>query len=171
VSSERGLSARVSALREAFDGAFGQAHVPQADGALDFLVIESGGQRYALRLSQVLAVHADRKLVSAPSARPELLGLVGLRGAVAPVYDLARLLGLPTLARPRWLALVRGRLPLSLAFERFERHLRLGPGQVTPQGGARFTPGSLKTEQGLLPLIDLSAIYAELTRSPGDERL
>lgn len=159
---------RAFSLRSDFDAAFARAPDPAAPPQLDLLVIRVGEHRYALRLSQVLSVHADRKLVAVPSPRADLLGLVGLRGVIVPVYDLRRLLGYPAAAPPRWLAHVRAAAPLAVAFELFERHLRLPASDVTTATSNAdavhpFATGSAKSASGPLPIIDLLAIHQEVT--------
>jgi chemotaxis signal transduction protein len=63
----------------------------------------------------------DKKIVPLPSRRPELIGVVGIRGSLLPVYSLAALLGYRTHpVSSRWLALSRGGEPVGFAFEEFE---------------------------------------------------
>ena len=169
---ERDLAGVASALRATFDASFAKAHASEPPPELDLLEIRVAEHGYALRLSQVLAVHADRKLVPVPGPRPELLGLTGVRGVVAPVYDLRLLLGYRVEAPPRFVAQVRAPAPFAVAFELFERHLRVAEGDVTPGDGSAdtahpFASGSVKSPSGLLPLIDLLAIFRDVTSKSG----
>jgi chemotaxis signal transduction protein len=168
VSAPERATSRAAELRGDFDASFARAPDPATPPQLDLLVIRVAEHRYALRLSQVLAVHADRKLVAVPSPRADLLGLVGLRGAIAPVYDLGLLLGYGSTSAPRWLAHVRVATPLAVAFEHFEQHLRLPLADVTSalatEGAVHpFATGSAKSTSGPLSIIDLPAIYQEVT--------
>ncbi len=167
MSREPGQSLSAMRLRSEFDQGFAGAHAPEAPAQLDLLLIRVAEHTYALRLDQVLAVHVDRKLVQAPGPRPELLGLVGVRGLVAPVYDLRRLLGYAPAGEPRWLALARGNAPFAVAFEHFERHLRVPESDVVLAdvnlAGHAFASGSLRTGATALPVIDLLAILASVT--------
>lgn len=155
-------------LQEEFDSAFTRAHAPAAAAIVDLLLIRVGDRGYALELRLVQALHADRKLVPVPSPRADLLGLVGLRGVVAPVYDLALLLGQPAQASPRWLAHVRAPAPFAVGFDHFERHVRLPRAELAEasDGHAAFARASAKTEQGLLPIVDLLTIFQSVTRQP-----
>jgi chemotaxis signal transduction protein len=169
---ERDLGQVASALRASFDASFAKAHAPEPPPELDLLEIRVADHGYALRLSQVLAVHAERKLVPVPGPRPELLGLTGVRGVVAPVYDLRLLLGYRVMTPPRFVAQVRAPAPFAVAFELFERHLRVAESDVTLGGGAAngahpFAPGSVKSASGLLPLIDLLALFEDVTSKAG----
>ncbi len=167
MNPEHGQSQSAARLRAEFDRAFAHAHAAEAPPQLDLLLIRVAEHAYALRLDQVLAVLVDRKLVQAPGPRPELLGLVGVRGVVAPVYDLRRLLGYTAAAEPRWLALARGSAPFAVAFERFERHLRVPHSDVVVadanMAGHAFASGSVRSGSTALPVIDLLAIFDNVT--------
>lgn len=166
---DRSLFRRASELREAFDRSFAEAEPLAAEAPLELLLIRVRGNGYALRLGQVLSLQADRKLVPLPSSRPELLGLVGLRGQAVPVYDLSLLLGHAAGASMRWLALVRAASPLAVAFEHFEGQLRAPRAAVVVAAGAapthRFASASVATPDGARPVIDLTALVAELAAS------
>jgi hypothetical protein len=116
----------------------------------------------------VQAVHADRKLVPVPAPAPELLGLVGLRGTVAPIYDLRRLLGHAPGPLPRWLALARWTSAIGVAFDSLEAHLRVLIGDVVmpaagEAGGKSFAPGSVITPSGPRPLLHLPPLLESVT--------
>ena len=172
MSSEPRRFLSSSALRADFDAIFTRPLAAESAAQLDLLVIRCGEHGYALRLSQLAALHADRKLTEAPGPRPELMGLVGVRGVVAPVYDLHALLGYARLASPRWLALVQAPAPLALSFEHFERHLRVPLSDVVAtQGEANrgliYAQSSVKIAGGLMPLLDLLTIFKDLTHKSG----
>src|SRR6478752_4027205 len=158
---ERASRFTATQLRADFDSVFARAHPAETPPQLDLLVIRVADHYYALDLAQVTALHADRKLTEAPSPRRELLGLVGLRGIVAPVYDLRVLLGYDAAASPRWLALVNAPAPFAIAFEHFERHLRVPTSELAALGASQSaTRGSVSTALGPVPLLDLAAVYA-----------
>jgi chemotaxis signal transduction protein len=127
MSSREGdaLFERVRALRESFDRGFAEPASAAIGDRTDFLAVRVGGDPYALRLSELLGLVADKRIVKTPSRSDALLGLAGFRGAITPVFDLARLLGYPPADAPRWLALTRDGALIGLAFELFEAHLRV----------------------------------------------
>jgi purine-binding chemotaxis protein CheW len=132
------------------------------------LVIGLADDDYAVSLDEVASLHADRKVVPVPSPRAELLGLVGVRGSVVPVYDLRQLLGYSRTATPRWLLVVRARAPFAVAFERLEAHLRLPRANLLEAPATRasarvFTRGSVETTTGPLPLLDLKELFRVVT--------
>ncbi len=118
------LEGRAAELRDAFDRAFASARPSDARADVDLLAIRVGADPFALRLADVSALFADRKILRLPGPIPELLGLAGFRGATLPVYDLRALLGYPALAAPRWLVIAAER-PIAIAFDAVGRHLRV----------------------------------------------
>jgi chemotaxis signal transduction protein len=161
------FTGRTAALREAFDRTFTLAHAGEPPPHFDLLQIEVGGQSYALRLADVVELVADRTLVPVPSPRPDLLGLVGLRGVVTPVYDLALALGHEPAPRPRWLARLRAPAPFAVAFEHFERHCRVPASALAAArepGRGAFVRASVRVDEHPLPVIDLPAIFESVAR-------
>ncbi|HUB07209.1 MAG TPA: chemotaxis protein CheW [Myxococcales bacterium] len=113
-----------AALRAAFDRSFAEAPAPAGPATEDLLAISIEGQPYALRLSELAGLFADRRVSPLPSPVPELLGLAGLRGRLLPVYDLRRMLGHSPTRDCRWLV-VAAAAPVALAFDELEGHVRL----------------------------------------------
>lgn len=168
--------ARVRAMREEFDRAFA---APLADdrGQLDdFLQIGAGDATYVVRLSEVAALHADHQAMWLPGPVSSLIGLVGLRGRVLPLYDLRRLLGVSDAAAARWMLVVRER-EVALAFPRFDGHHRVPSDCVTPaRPDDRHTShvnGVVSLAGATYPLLDLhsivDAIAALVDRHRGDK--
>lgn len=166
-ASER-LATRAADLRGEFDREFSRPYGAETPPQLDVLVIQVASRAYGLQLADVIELHAGRTPVAVPSSRPGLLGLVGLRGVVVPVYDLSQALGHPPTTAPRWIAQVRASAPFAVAFELFERHVRLPLAELAPaRPGAEpepFVRASVRLEQYPLPVIDLPAIFESVTR-------
>jgi chemotaxis signal transduction protein len=119
-------SLSVEALRREFDGSFALPPREVATDLVDLLAIRVGERALALRVSEIAAVATGRRLTEVPSRSAELLGLVGIRGALVAVLDLAALLGEEKLGEaPRWVALCAGDEQLALGFHALEGHLRL----------------------------------------------
>ncbi len=160
--TEQRRHSKAAQLRTDFDRAFAQAHASEAPAHLDLLLIRVGGHPYALPLSQVVALHAGRALTPVPSARPDLLGLVGLRGVVTPVYDLSALLGYATRDAVRFLLQVDAASPFAVAFEHFERHARVPATAVAAlpgDAGASETLGSLPLPEGQVTVLNLRTLF------------
>jgi chemotaxis signal transduction protein len=160
VKAAQTLDEKLHALREQFDRSFAVAAAEGGDEHLDFLAIRIAGDFYALRLSELASLHADRKLVPAPSLLPELLGIAGFRGVLTPVYDLAALLGYRAEPAGRWLVVARGPAPVAFAFGAFDAHLRVPPDRVSlAQAEAnRAVDGAVHDGHGALPLLHLASL-------------
>lgn len=113
-----------SDLRKAFDRIFAEPPAPAAEATADYLGICIGGAPYAVALTEIGAVFADRKIAPLPSGARELLGVAGVRGDIVPVFGLAALLGTSGGDRPRWLVLAAGG-QAGFAFDALDGHLRI----------------------------------------------
>ncbi len=160
------LMTRATRWREAFDQSF--ASTPQ-DAALelhDYLAIQAGQGRYALRLTEVAGLQALSSLTPCPTRRAELMGLSIFRGNVLPVYDLRVLLGAAGAGHeaPAWWVAVKD-AHLGLAFDVFERHLRL-PVEASSRASAAdvrlYTSETLRSEGQLRPIVSIHAILLSI---------
>jgi purine-binding chemotaxis protein CheW len=124
----------VGELQHAFDRTFAEAPRADAGPQDDLLAITIGGDPYAMRLSEVAGLYPDRRFTRLPGSVPALLGVVGLRGILLPVYDLRTLLGYAKAATPRWLAVIADG-QVVLGFEQFDHHLRV-PRRAIADAGA-----------------------------------
>lgn len=123
------LDRRLTELRRDFDEAFALPFTPKVDELVKVLLIMAGGQRYAIRISELAGLEVNRRIVPVPASLPGLRGLSAVRGQLVPVFELAALLGGGSAASaPRWLALPRGIEPVGLGFEEY-----LGYSQVEAQ--------------------------------------
>jgi chemotaxis signal transduction protein len=132
------LTGRATELARAFDTAFAESAQAAAGSPLALLAIRVAGEPLALRLTQLAGLYARRSIVPVPSALPELLGLVGLRGAIVPVYDLGALLGRAPQRDPRWIVLA-AQVSIALAFDELEGYWRLPADSVVSGPAARAT--------------------------------
>jgi chemotaxis signal transduction protein len=141
------MSGTAAALRNTFDAGFAAATVSRTEQLEGLLAIRVGSDPYALRISQIAGLHADLRIVAIPSPVAEVLGIVGLRGTMAPVYDLAALLRYPPATSPRWMVLAVGSQPVGLAFEGFEAHVQVD--QASLVGDEHKASGSATTQRHL----------------------
>ena len=166
MNRQNDLDERLRSLREAFDGAFAAGEQAELPEQLDFLTIRIAGDGYAVRLAEVQSLHADRKLIAAPSLVPALLGVAGFRGVWTPIYDLASLLGYAQQSAAKWLIVARHAAPIGFAFEVFDAHLRVDSARVSnaevaAQGAVR---GAVRAGGGAVPLLHLPSLIDEITR-------
>jgi purine-binding chemotaxis protein CheW len=154
-----------AALRRLFDGSFAAAAADKSARLEGLLAIRLGSDPYALRLSEIAGLYAGVKIVAVPSANAQLLGIAGLRGILAPVYDLAALLRCPPAANPRWMVLARMSQPVGFAFEFFESHLQVpdtslasAEGSTNAGAAGRHAGGTVRAAGALRPIIRMASV-------------
>jgi purine-binding chemotaxis protein CheW len=136
MSPAQARAAKLRQLRSEFDQGFALQAEPAVGEQENYLAVRVAGHPYALSLSEIAGLFADRSLTYLPSSVPELLGIASFRGQTAPVYDLAALLGYASSPPYRWLLLLKAESPLALAFEFFEAHVSSSQEQAPlPQQG------------------------------------
>lgn len=164
------IADRLRALREQFDHSFAAADAATDTEQVDLLAIRIAGDRYALRLSEVASLHADRRLVAAPSLLPELLGIAGFRGVLTPVYSLGGLLGYPIEGTKKWLIVARWAAPIAFAFDLFDAHLRVPVDRVSLANGepGAAVCGAVHAAPSALPLLHLPSLVEGILRRVKD---
>jgi hypothetical protein len=150
-------------LRRSFDHSFSEAPPAAGEPAEDLLAIRAGAEVYAVRLSEIVGLHVDRPIVALPSLLPELLGIVGIRGSIRPVYDLAALLGHAPGDAGRWLLLTGRSEVIALAFSAFDGHIR----SPRRQGG-RGENEVVRVGDGVRPIINLASLVEAITQRVRD---
>ena len=161
-------------LRRDFDASFAAPVSSQSERYDTFLAIRVGAKRYGLRLAEIAGLYVDLRIVALPSPAAQLLGIVGMRGTMAPIYDLAALLGLPLASGPRWIVLARGPQAVGFAFEAFDSQLKVlaaslaeGDSQLAAGDGQKVVSGqhlhgAVQAAGTLLPIIHLPSILLTL---------
>jgi chemotaxis signal transduction protein len=150
-------------LRRHFDDSFAVPVSSRSELFEDLLAIRVGSDRYGLRLAEIGGLHVDLKIVPVPSFVLQLLGVVGIRGTMIPIYDLAMLLRYPLCSRPRWIALASGPQSVGFAFESFDSHLRVSAAALKGAEsqqlvGERPLSGAVQLADALLPIIHLASV-------------
>jgi chemotaxis signal transduction protein len=168
VSDGAPVTGAAAELRRAFDAAFAAAPREARGDAVSLLAIRVGSDPYALRVLEVAGLLQPKCIVQVPSRRAELLGLMGLRGAVVPVYSLARLLGRGAEAEePRWAVLCGAEDRVAVAFGAFEGHVEVAAGELVTAaegGAAREHVAHLANAGGALrPVLSLESILRAIT--------
>jgi chemotaxis signal transduction protein len=160
------VGATAAALRSLFDERFTVAAVSNPERLEDLLAIRVGADPYVLCLSEIAGLYADRRVVAVPGPVSQLLGIVGLRGTMAPVYDLAALLHYPSAASPRWMVIAGGPQPVGFAFESFEAHVQVARASLVndeEQATSAVTTGqhvrgNVRVAGALRPIIHIPSV-------------
>jgi chemotaxis signal transduction protein len=153
---------RAAELREAFDRSFADPPVLDATQFEPLLDVRCGDAAYALRVRDIGGLVADVRVTPVSTPIRELMGIVGIRGAILPVYDLGALLGHAADPSPRWMAVAAGETPVGLAFSRLEGYLRLRADAIVAQGSSgatdHFVRHVVQLEAGMRPVVSIASV-------------
>lgn len=164
-------------FRAAFDKVYALPPPALASEQIEnLLAIRLAGDPYAIRVSQISALVADRKVVVLPSPVPELLGVAGIRGALVPVYGLAALIGNDRdRSHARWLALGGTDEPVGLAFSAFEGYLKVPSIQICPAGQnhaiREHVQDAVRTGDVVRAIINIPSVMETIKRRCGQGRV
>jgi chemotaxis signal transduction protein len=160
------MGATAATLRQHFDEAFAAPTSSMTEPLEDLLAIRVGSDPYALLLSEIAGLHVHAKIVPVPSPVPQLLGIVGIRGMMVPIYDMAALLRYPLEANSRWFVLAWAPHPVGFAFETFESHLQVSQASLAGTNGedpgtggtVQHMRGTVRAAGALRPIIHLASM-------------
>jgi purine-binding chemotaxis protein CheW len=163
-ASPSGIAERAAELRQAFDHGFAEPPGLGRAAREALLAVRVDTQRFAIRLSEISGLFADKKVTPVPGSHAALRGIAGFRGAIVPVYDLQVLLGHTATsgtAAPRWLV-VAAAAPVALAFTVFDQQIRAAHEAILPHpSGAQargFTREFVRTRKFAGPLLHLPSV-------------
>lgn len=80
---------------------------PKSTDVLRVCLIELGQERFAIDLRQVREVFEPESVTPVPGMPDALVGVTNLRGAIIPLADLRRALGVSVSAMPKYAVVVR----------------------------------------------------------------
>ena len=165
--TETSQAALVTQMRDAFDEAFSRPELIRQEN--EFAIwIRVAGEIVAVRMADVASLMKSKKIVPLPARSPDVLGVISLRALLAPVYDLAALLGMKATATPSWLILATGEPLVVLAFDAFEgRHALTRHGEPQDASGREERPQLVDTAWGLRPLLDIPGLAAAIRKRAG----
>jgi hypothetical protein len=119
------MTTAAAALRQSFDDLFSRP-VVEPDGArVSALTVRVGGDPHVVRTALIAGLHAEPRILRVPTASAALLGIVGLRGVIVPVFDLAVMLGYPSTPTVTCLITAGPPQPIAFGIELFEAHVRI----------------------------------------------
>jgi len=159
------IARRATELRRDFDSSFAKPPPVAGEAGQDLLAIRLGTRRFAIRLSEIAGLYADKKITPVPGAAAGMLGIAGFRGSILPVYDLQGLLGLSSAPASRWLVMA-ARAPVAFSFEAFEEQVRVSPRAIKRERArakSSFTKEFIQTDGVLRPIIQLSSVLEAVT--------
>lgn len=130
---------------------------------IELLSFRLGEEVYAVLVKDVREVLRIRDLTPVPNAPSYLVGVTSLRGAVLPVIDLCKRLGLTTGVRDEKSRIVvasSGEEDAGLIVDRVTGVVRIMPDEIKPtpeniEQGAEFLRGIVRKDDTLYILLDL----------------
>lgn len=166
MSDATSLEARAAELQREFDASFAQPARAAPSASEEVLLVRVAGHGYAVRLRDIAGVVVRQSVALVPADAPGLLGLMGLRGEVVPVFSLAGSLGYGAEADvPAWVLLCGGESPLGLAFQALEGYVRLQRTALHAEAGPGARPDAARVAQtpaGPRPVVSISDIVARI---------
>jgi chemotaxis signal transduction protein len=166
VTDRDALTGRAAALRAELDASFSKPRLVARPALTQLLAIRIGESPYAMRLADSRALVADRPITRLPTPLPELIGLCAVRGAIAPVYDLAAVLGRAITRHrpPRWLLLVQHHELIALAFDGLDGQLAVPTADIAAPQPESEHDGSVQAHGALRPLIRIASVMEAIER-------
>jgi chemotaxis signal transduction protein len=147
-------------LRREFDAVFARAAQPRSADFEDFLAIQLGGAKYAVRLTDTSGLFQGKKITPLPGDMPGLLGIAGFRGTVLPVFSLGVFMGHPANATAKWMFLTTSNI--AFVFDQLDTYTRISRDAVLPAnlgGTAREHVSQVVIVEGVIrPVANLPSI-------------
>jgi chemotaxis signal transduction protein len=150
-------STTAEALRLAFDRSFAEARGSADQEFVELLAIRVGGERHAVRVSELASLHVDSTIAPLPSRARGLLGITGIRGAILPIFDLAILLECPRAAPARCI-MIAARARVGLAFDGLDGYRRAVPASFAGTDGRE----AVQLDGQLCPLVSIASIVERI---------
>ncbi|MDH4161878.1 MAG: chemotaxis protein CheW [Nitrospirota bacterium] len=160
----------VEASAPAVAGGIPAAEQPAVEEAeLEMLSFQLGSEEYAIPVGRIREVLTPRDITPVPRTPEHILGVCSLRGAVLPIVDLGRRLGLPRALQDERSRIIVAALDeeerIGLSVDRVKGVVRfpfsaIRPVPETVEQGAEFLSGIVRKEERLIILLDVDKTAA-----------
>lgn len=146
-----------------------------ADTLFEFITFSAGGQDYCLEITQIREIRRWTPVTALPHTPKDVLGVMNLRGAVIPIFDLAAKFGLgetPPNERNVVIVAAIGDTTIGLLVESVSEILSVDKSaiQETPDIKSEVTKqsilGMISVDDTMVRVVNLSAVL-----SHGDDSL
>jgi purine-binding chemotaxis protein CheW len=154
-----------------FDESFASAPGSEQQPLVPLIAILVSGDPAVLRARDILGIAKVKRILPFPSVFAEVIGIAGMRGVVVPVFDLAKLLQMPTAqGRTDWLVLANRESPIAFAFEKFEGQVEVSPAAIfsaeTPSGADGPTLLA-RVGSSIRPVVEVPHLVEEIRKRAG----
>jgi len=142
---------------------------PVEEAELEMLSFQLGSEEYAIPVGRIREVLKPREITPVPRTPEHILGVCSLRGAVLPIVDLGRRLGLPRALQDERSRIIVTVLDaderIGLSVDRVKGVVRfpfsaIRPVPETVEQGAEFLSGIVRKEERLIILLDVDKTAA-----------
>jgi chemotaxis signal transduction protein len=154
-------------LAHSFDQAFSQPFADEHRGVRDFLVLRLGQHWYALPVDELAGVQNKKAIQFLPDAPAFCVGLSGVRGRVAAIYDLGALIGSASSDRLSWLLQAKADPEVALLVPKPERYLRAELDRIAPDAGDGATIGALSDDGVTINVLSVARVVAAIRARGG----
>ena len=127
------------------------------------VIFSLGGEQYALPITEVNEIIRYTEPRSVVSASAWIRGVIGLRGKIVPIYDLAARLGLPVDADPEEIVIVDcGDQQVGIMVDDVDEVITVSGDQLDdmPGGGSDCVLAIAKLGERLVMLLDPAGLFA-----------
>jgi len=174
-ASQRDRQLDLLRLQREFDQRFAVAATSGDSEFEGVLVIRVGALFYAVRARETNGIATTVGANGVPSPMPELEGLIGLRGALVPLFRLAALVGSGEAPEPsRWVIVIGRDEPVGLGFQDPDGYYKVPIAALVPTGDARVSGAFVREIANVgmrrLPVLDIPLLVTELGRRIARER-
>jgi chemotaxis signal transduction protein len=135
-----------------------------------YLLVRAGNRSVGLALEQVVEVLDPGEAFPVPALEPSMRGVTTVRGQIMPLVHLGALLdgsGCPGIRGDTAVVVELAGRRLCLEVEAAESVLQGSGLPMPPDAGMPWAVAVARTEQGLLPLLDLTALGARISEATG----
>jgi purine-binding chemotaxis protein CheW len=141
-------------------------HDSTADGTRQLVVFRLAGEQYALPIASVIEIIRHTRPRSITASDPWVRGVIGLRGKIIPIFDLAARFGLPAgedAETDKIVIVDTAAGPIGVTVEEVDEVLTITPEQIepVPAGGAdNGLDEIVKLGDRLVILLDAATLLA-----------
>ncbi len=135
----------------------------QSSSAQQLVVFSLGSEEYALPIASVHEIIRYTEPRSVVSEAAWIRGVIGLRGKIVPIYDLAARLGLPVDSAPEEIVIVDcGDHQVGIMVDDVDEVITVQPDQLDdmPGGGSECVLAIARLDERLVMLLDPAGLFA-----------
>lgn len=143
---------------------------PAPDQQIEFVTLTASDQGFCIDITMIREIRRWTPVTSIPHAEPDILGVMNLRGAVIPIFDLAARLGIGKAEcnnRNVVVVVAVGTRIVGMLVDSVSEILTVGSDKIRPnpaqrrEGAPEEIAGLLSIEGEMLRVLDLQVLFAE----------